>query len=148
MKVIYIKDLKGQGKKGDIKEVKDGYGSNFLIKSGYAIIANESGIKHINTENKRKEKETEEEIKKANINKEKIEKLELNFKVKVGLKDRVFGSVSSKQIISALKDKGFDIDKHNVHLDTALGVLGAHIVKIELHKHVIANLKVELAKER
>ena len=52
MKVIFIKDLKGQGKKGEIKEVKDGYGNNFLIKNGYAVIANDSNLKHFNTQKK------------------------------------------------------------------------------------------------
>ena len=58
MKVIFIKDLKGQGKKGEIKEVKDGYGMNFLIKKGYAVLATDTGVKRLNEENKlNKEKE-------------------------------------------------------------------------------------------
>ena len=62
MKVIFIKDLKGQGKKGDIKNVKDGYGMNFLIKNGYAVIANEGNVKHQETLNLKKQLEENEKI--------------------------------------------------------------------------------------
>ena len=62
MKVIFIKDLKGQGKKGEVKEVKPGYGNNFLIKNGYAILANSANVKHLNTENKKKELEEQKVI--------------------------------------------------------------------------------------
>ena len=66
MKVIFIKDLKGQGKKGDIKNVKDGYGMNFLIKNGYAVIANEGNVKHQETLNLKKQLEENEKINEAN----------------------------------------------------------------------------------
>lgn len=63
MKVIFIKDVKGQGKKGEIKEVKPGYGENFLIKNGYAVLASTSNVKHLDTENKKKEQAEAELIK-------------------------------------------------------------------------------------
>lgn len=148
MKVIFLKDLKGQGKKGEIKEVKDGYGSNFLIKNGYAVMATSTGLKRLDEENKEKEALELEMIKKAQSDKAKLETTKIQFKVKTGDHDRVFGSISSKQIALELKNQGFEIDKHKINMDNPISVLGVHNVKIELHKQVVATIKVELVKDR
>lgn len=145
MKVIFIKDLKGQGKKGEIKEVKDGYGT-FLIKNNIANIASESNLKHYNTLKSKQELEENLYIKECEKIKEQLEKLKINIKVKVGSQDRVFGSVSTKQIVTELKKLNFDIDKNKIKIDVPLSSLGTHIVKIELHKKVIADLKINLVK--
>ncbi len=146
MKVIFIKDLKGQGKKGEIKEVKDGYGTNFLIKNGYAVLANESNLKHFNTQKNKELLEESLYIKECEKIKEQLEKLKINIKVKVGKEDKVFGSVSTKQIVTELKKLNFDIDKNKIKITTPLSSLGTHVVAIELHKKVIANLKINLIK--
>lgn len=146
MKVIFIKDLKGQGKKGEIKEVKDGYGTNFLIKNGYAVLANESNLKHFNTQKNKELLEESLYIKECEKTKEQLEKLKINIKVKVGKEDKVFGSVSTKQIVTELKKQNFDIDKNKIKITTPLSSLGTHNVAIELHKKVIANLKINLIK--
>ena len=146
MKVIFIKDLKGQGKKGEIKEVKDGYGTNFLIKNGYAILANDGNLKQFNTQ-KEKEKLNETlKIKDSESLKEKLEKLNIKIKVKTGNCDKVFGSVSTKQIHEELKKMNYSIDKNKIKINEPLTTLGTHVVNIELHKQVIANLKVDLVK--
>ena len=147
MKVIFIKDLKGQGKKGDIKNVKDGYGMNFLIKNGYAVIANEGNVKHQETLNLKKHLEENEKINEANKLKNLIEKQTLKFYVKTGAADKVFGTISSKQIAAELKNKNIIIDKKLIDKDININCLGTHIVKINLHKSVVAELKVELKKE-
>lgn len=146
MKVIFLKDVKGQGKKGDIKEVKDGYGKNFLIKNGYAVLATQTGLDRLNTENKEKALAEQEEIKECQKIKSAIEKQTYKFKVKVGSNDRVFGSVSAKQIATELTNKGFSIDKKKIKLTLPLSSLGYHNVDIELHKKVIATIRVELIK--
>lgn len=145
MKVIFLKDLKGQGKKGEIKEVKDGYGS-FLIKNNIANIANESNLKHYNTLKSKQELEENLFIKDCEKIKEQLEKLSINIKVKVGSQDKVFGSVSTKQISTELKKLNFNIDKNKIKVDFPLSSLGTHIVKVELHKKVIANVKINLVK--
>ena len=147
MKVIFIKDLKGQGKKGEIKEVKDGYGSNFLIKNGYAVMYTKTSVERLNEENRIKEEQENELIKKCKEIKEKIEKLDLKIKVKTGKEDKVFGSISTKQIVSELQKLNFDIDKKKIKMDTELSTLGTHVINIELHKQVNAKLKVTLVKE-
>ena len=146
MKVIFIKDLKGQGKTGEIKNVKDGYGMNFLVKNGYAVVANEGNLKHQNTLNEKKKEE--DALNKANAIKvkEKLEKLNLSFTVKTGKMDKVFGTISTKQIVQELKNKKFDIDKKNIK-SKDISTLGTHNVEIELYKGVIATVKVTLKKE-
>ena len=145
MKVIFLKDLKGQGKKGEIKEVKDGYG-NFLIKNNVASLANEANLKHYNTVKSKQELEKNLFIKECEKLKEQLEKLKINIKVKVGTQDRVFGSVSTKQIVTELKKLNYDIDKNKIKLDHPLSSLGTHVVNVELHKKVIANIKINLVK--
>lgn len=147
MKVIFIKDLKGQGKKGQIKEVKDGYGQNFLIKQGYAVLVTDTSMKILDEENKRNEQQEQETIKECEELKRKIEKLKLQIRVKTGREDRVFGNISSKQIITELKKQKIDIDKKKIIIDSPLSCLGYHKVKINLHKKVLATLTVELIKE-
>jgi len=145
MKVIFINDLKKQGKKGDIKEVKDGYAS-FLIKNNYVIPANEGNLKQFNTKKEKEELNETLRIKECEKLKEKIEKLSITIKVKTGTQDRVFGSVSTKQIAQELKNNGYDIEKNKIKENEPLTSLGTHIVSIELHKKVIANLKINLVK--
>ena len=89
MKVIFIKDLKKQGKKGEIKEVKDGYAS-FLIKNGYVIQATEGNLKHFNTEKQKEELNETLKIKDCESLKQELEKININIKVKTGAQDRVF----------------------------------------------------------
>lgn len=146
MKVIFLKDVKGQGKKGEIKIVSDGYGKNFLIKNGYAVLATPTGLDRLNKENKEKAVAEENEINRCEELKKKIEKDIYKFKVKTGEHDRVFGSVSAKQIATELKNKGYEIDKKKIKMDLALSSLGIHNVDIELHKKVIATIRVQLMK--
>ena len=146
MKVIFVKDLKGQGKKGEIKIVKDGYGSNFLIKNGYAILATDGNLKQYHHQKEIELEQEEKLIKEQESIKKELEKITIFIPVKVGNQDKVFGSVSTKQIVSELKKKNFEIDKNKVKIKEPLSSLGTHMVEIELHKKVKANLKVNLVK--
>ena len=147
MKVIFLKDVKGQGKKDEIKEVKDGYAKNFLIKNKYAVAYTETSNKRLNEEIETRKKKNEEDIKNANEIKKKLSKEKIVFNVKTGKEDRVFGSISTKQIKDELDKLGYDIDKKKIMIDLPISSLGHHIVKVELHKEVIANLEVILNKE-
>ena len=146
MKVIFIKDLKKQAKKGEIKEVKDGYANNFLIKNGYAIQVTEKNMENVKKENEAKKQQEQQLTDEANKIKKELEKLTLIFKVKTGEKDRVFGSISPKQIKEELLKKGYKIDKTQIELATSLQSLGFHKVLITLYKDVKAELKVQLVK--
>lgn len=148
MKVIFIKDVKGQGKKNEIKDVSDGYGKNFLINKGLAVLATPTSIKKLELEKQHNKEIENEEKSKANILKEKLSKINLKFFVKTGAQDRVFGSVSPKQIVTELKKNGFDIDKKMIKLDENITSIGFHNVSIELYKNIVSDIKVELVKEK
>lgn len=146
MKVIFVKDLKGQGKKGEIKEVKDGYGQNFLIKKGYAKIFNEKNfneLEHIKKQEKKKDDLKREEALKL---KKELEKTNMLFKVKTGEGDRVFGSVSQKQIKDELEAKGFKVLKTQIEMEHNLTSLGFSNVTIRLYKDIVAVVRVQLVK--
>ncbi len=141
MQVIFIKDLKGQGKKGEIKEVSDGYAINFLIKKGYALKKTPGSLNKL-----QKEQELANELDKKNQEealklKDKLEKLELKFKVKTSKDGRMFGSISTKQIKEELLKKGFEIDKKQIE-NTSINSLGTYLVTITLYKDIKATLKV------
>ena len=146
MKVIFTKDVKGQGKTGEIKEVNDGYAQNFLIKNGYAVSYTKRSKEILDISNKNKEEREKEEIKRCNDLKEKLKSVNLKFKVKTGKNDQVFGSISTKQIASELDKLGYKIDKKKIVLSSPISSLGFHEINIMLHKNVTATIRVELTK--
>lgn len=147
MKVIFLTDVKGQGKKNEIKEVKDGFAENFLIKKGLAIKATDNNIGKVSKKVTEDALEENLLIKELEDIKKKLEKETLEFKVKTGEQDRVFGTISSKQIKEKLNDLGYKIEKQNIKIDHVIDTLGIHNVDIELHKKVIAHVKVKLSKK-
>ena len=142
MKVIFIKDLKKQGKVNEIKEVSDGYAMNFLIKNGYAVKYTKTSNEILNTNIEKQKQQEENNIQNAKILKEKLEKEELMFSVKSGKDGRTFGTISTKQIEENLKTLKYNIDKKQIILDLPLNTVGTHYVKINLHKTVQASLKI------
>lgn len=146
MEVIFIKDLKNQGKKGEIKKVKDGYAENFLIKNGYAVKKTKENLSKLEHEKSKKAKEDETNKAKAEELKKALAKEVLEFQVKTGAGDKVFGSISVKQIKDALEKKGYKIDKNMISLDSAISTLGFHNVKLNLYQGVDATIKVHVIK--
>lgn len=147
MKVIFIKDLKKQGKVDEIKEVSDGYAINYLIKNGYAVKYTKGSNERLNEDIKNRAIKEENDVKEANKIKDKLQKENIIFNVKVGKNSKVFGNISTKQIEEKLKELGYNIEKKKIVLDTSLNSLGTHNVKIILHKKVEAQLKVTLKEE-
>lgn len=145
MEVIFIKDLRNQGKKGQIKNVKDGYAENFLIKNGYAVIKNKENLAKLNYELKKKEELDLENKKTAEDLKKKLDKETIEFKVKTGAGDKVFGSISVKQIKEELDKKGYKIEKSMIE-HTTISSLGFHNVDINLYANITATIKVHVVK--
>ena len=146
MQVIFIKDLKKQGKKGEIKSVKDGYAQNFLIKNGYAIPVNQHNLNELDHQNKKQEQQDLKNKEDATVLKNKLESIELEFKVKTGKDDKVFGSISQKQIKEQLDKKGFKIDKKQIEMIETISSLGYHNVQINLYGPIFAKVKVHVIK--
>jgi ribosomal protein L9 len=146
MEVIFIKDLKNQGKKGQIKNVKDGYAQNFLIKNGYAVAKTKENLSKLEHENAKKAEEDKNNKQVAEELKQKLEKVVLEFKVKTGEGDKVFGSISQKQIKDELQAQGFKIEKNQIDNSKQISSLGFHNVDITLYAGITATIKVHLVK--
>ncbi|WEG73342.1 50S ribosomal protein L9 [Vagococcus intermedius] len=147
MKVIFLKDVKGQGKKGEVKEVASGYAQNFLIKNGHAKEATTSSISALKGQKKAQDKK-EEQIKVEAIELKKhleAEGFEVTIKAKAGEDSRLFGSIPSKQIAEALnKEHGIKLDKRKMDLPQPIRSLGYRSVPVKLHHDVTANLRVHV----
>lgn len=146
MKVILLKDVKNQGKKDDILDVSTGYANNFLIKNNLAVAYSTGSKKILDKELKERKDEEEAFVQKCNEIKAVLNDKIIEFKVKTGENDKVFGSVSTKQISEALLKEGYKIDKKNINIDGTIDSLGNHMVNVKLHKKVNFNLNVKLIK--
>lgn len=148
MKVILKQDVKKVGKKGEIVNVADGYGKNFLIKNGLAVLATAYGKEIVakNEENARlqdiENKKNAEELKKV------IEGLTLEFKLKSGKNGRTFGSISTKNVVEEMmKVHNIKLDKRKFIDARPIQALGYTHLKVELYKGVVATLKVHLSEK-
>lgn len=146
MQVIFIKDLRKQGKKGEVKTVKDGYAQNFLIKNGYAIPVNQHNLNELEHQNKKQEQDDLRNKEEATKLKQKLESIELEFRVKTGKDDKVFGSISPKQIKEELEKNNFKIDRKQIEMIESISSLGYHNVKINLYGQIFAKVKVHVVK--
>ena len=146
MKVILLKDVKSQGRKDDIINVSDGYANNYLIKNNLAVAYTETSKKILDKQIKIRNDEEAKIVANLTEIKNKLNDKIIEFKVKTGKDDRVFGTVSSKQISDKIKELGYDIDKKCILIDTPLSSLGTYKVKIKLHKKVEFNINIKLIK--
>jgi large subunit ribosomal protein L9 len=145
MKVIFIKDTPGQGKKGEIKDVSSGFAQNFLIPKGLAQVATADIQAKITKESKEAEIKKLKEIGKLQDLKQEMEKRTFTVKVKVGGAGQVFGSVHEKDIAAAIATKlNHPLEKNNIEIDAAIKELGEHKVKVKLGSGIIATVKINV----
>ncbi|MEN1966555.1 50S ribosomal protein L9 [Lentibacillus sp. N15] len=148
MKVIFLKDVKGKGKKGDVKNVSDGYARNYLLKNKLAEEATQGNMKALDAK-KRKEAQEEQQEKEEAMNlKDTLADLTVELQAKSGESGRLFGSITSKQIAEALeKSYGYKIDKRKIELDEPIRALGYTTVPVKLHPEVAGSIKVHVAEK-
>ena len=145
MQVIFLKDLRGQGKKGEIKEVADGYAMNFLIKKGYAVKKTETSLNKLNIEKENNRLLDEKNTKEAKEIAEKLKKLTITFTAKAGKEDKMFGSISNKQIKEELDKLGYHFDKKQISSEV-INCFGYHNVDINIYKNINGTIRVEVRK--
>lgn len=148
MRVIFLKDVKGKGKKGEIKEVPTGYANNFLLKNNYAEEATPGNLKKLKAQKEKKQEAEKEEKDQATLLKEELENIIVDIKAKSGEDGRLFGSVTSKQITDALnKQNKIKLDKRKLDLDQPIRTLGHTKVSVKLHPEVTGVITVHVQSE-
>ncbi|HOA63519.1 MAG TPA: 50S ribosomal protein L9 [Bacilli bacterium] len=147
MKVILIKDVKGKGKVDDVIDVSTGY-ANYLITSKQAIEATPDNLKQLENKLQKRQKEQEKLLQDMRNLKEIVEQKTITIAVKVGKEGKLFGSVSTKQIVEEFKAQhNIDLDKRKIIFDKDIDALGTYIIPIQLHKNVVAKLTVHVVEK-
>ncbi len=148
MKVILLKDVKAQGKAGDIIEASEGYARNFLLSKGLAVEATAKNLNDIKLKKQNDAKVAAQELADAKEFAEKLKETTVSVKIKAGADGRTFGSVSSKEIAEALKkQKGIEIDKKKFVIKDQIKNLGAYMIPVRLHPEVTAEFKLHVEAE-
>ncbi|HDC5719716.1 50S ribosomal protein L9 [Staphylococcus aureus] len=148
MKVIFTQDVKGKGKKGEVKEVPVGYANNFLLKKNYAVEATPGNLKQLELQKKRAKQERQQEIEDAKALKETLSNIEVEVSAKTGEGGKLFGLVSTKQIAEALKAQhDIKIDKRKMDLPNGIHSLGYTNVPVKLDKEVEGTIRVHTVEQ-
>ena len=143
MEVIFIKDLKGQGKAGDKKNISDGYAKNFLIPKGYAVEATASNLNNLKGKKESEAYKKQQELENALMLKEKLEKITVILKAKAGDNGKIFGSITSKDISEALsKTFGMNVDKKKIVLPDGIKEIGTFTIDVKLYPSVSGKVKI------
>ena len=149
MKVILLKDVKGTGKKGEMKEVSDGYARNFLLPKKMAVVADNTAVKELDEKNKAKENKSQKEYEAAVELGKKMEELNIVIYSKAGDGGRLFGSITSKDVAEQVKKQhNIEVDKRKVQLDEPIRRLGSTVVEIKIHQKVVTKIRVDVKEKQ
>lgn len=145
MKIIFLKDAPGQGRRGEIKEVSEGYASNFLIPKGFAQVATAEIQQKIAKEGREADAKRQKDAAKMAALKTDLEKRTFTLKVKVGDKGQVFGGVHEKDIVDVINQKmNSQIDRHQVEIGATIKQIGSHQVKLKLAGGLAVNVNINV----
>lgn len=144
MKVILNEDIKGTGKKGELVEVSDGYARNFLIKKGKASAASKTAINNFKQKESAEKYHEEQKFEKAKDNYEKLHGKSILIKAKKGEEEKLFGSITNKDIAEKITKKYFKVDKKDVKINEPIKKIGSYTVEVKLYKDLVANVTVNV----
>ena len=145
MKVILLEDVKALGQKGQVVDVSDGYGKNFILKKKLGVEANGANMNDLKLQKAQNEKLAKEQLEAAKALAARLEEMSVTLSIKAGEGGRAFGSVSSKEIAAAYKEQNdVEIDKKKIQLPEALKTFGTHEVPVKLHPQVSGILRVKV----
>ena len=147
MEVILRRTVKDVGVAGEVVSVKDGFGRNYLIPQGFAYLATKANKKRVDAEAVRRAQQAEAERADAEILAEKLGSLSIEFTVKAGEGDKLFGSITSADIAEELANRGYEIDKRTIELEEPIKMIGIYKVPVRLHQSVNAEVRVWVVKE-
>jgi large subunit ribosomal protein L9 len=142
MQVILREDVPNLGQTGELVNVKNGYGRNYLIPRGLAVLATPRNRRRLEHEKRVIAQRDIKRRKDAQTIKEKIESLSLTIAKHTGEEDKLFGSVTTREIADALQEEGFDIDRRTIQLEQPIKTLGVYTVTVKLAREITANLKI------
>ncbi|WBW97625.1 50S ribosomal protein L9 [Oceanirhabdus sp. W0125-5] len=142
MKVILLKDVKGKGKKGDVVNVSDGYARNFLFAKDLAKEATPGNISMLNNQKEKERKQKQAEVEAAQAKAAELRGKEIKIVAKAGENGKLFGAITSKDIVSELKKKfGLEVDKKKIGMDT-IKTAGAYDIEIKIYPNISAKMQV------
>ncbi|MDR0664116.1 MAG: 50S ribosomal protein L9 [Helicobacteraceae bacterium] len=147
MKVLLVKDVKSLGRAGELKEVKEGYGQNFLIAKGFAKLATDAVIRQWQAREKTRIERENEEIERLKTLSSKLETVTIKITKKVGANGSLFGALKKEDVAEALAKSGFEIDKKDIEMDGAIKATGLYEVSAKLGRGVHPRFRVEVAGE-
>ncbi len=147
MQIILREDVPSLGRAGDVVKVAEGYGRNFLLPRKKAVVATPGSLKKLEQEKQAIEVKREKAKKEAEDQAQKIAALTVILEKQAGEEDKIFGSVSTRDIAAALEVQGFKLDRRLIRIKEPLRNVGEHTVEIHLQHEVVASLKIKVVKK-
>ena len=148
MQIILLEDVKSLGKKGDIVKVNDGYARNFVLPKKLGVEATQKNLNELKNQQKRDSIVAQQKLDEAKAYGEKISKETIEVTMKAGEGGKVFGSVSTKEIVTAAKQQfGFELDKKKLQLAEPIKSFGTYEIPVKLHPQVTATIKVRVKEQ-
>ena len=146
MKVLLLQDVKGQGKKGEIVNVSDGYARNFLLPKKQAVIADNAVMNELRTKEEAKKHREAEERKAAQENAKKLEGIVVKLYATAGADGKFFGAISAKEVADELlKQTGIEVDKRKIDLKDSIKAFGTYALDVKLYADVTGKINIDVA---
>ena len=148
MKVIFLKDVKGSGKKGELKEVSDGYANNFLIKQGLAKKADNTALNENKTQKEANDYHKEQERLAALEVKKQLSGRDIVLKIKCGDNGKTFGAITAKEIAEALNANGIKLDKKKIEIPEAIKLIGSYKITAKIYPNISAQFNLQVVSDK